>query len=60
MFLSVIIPVYSEIGFIGEIIKKVNESLYFYFCYYMGKPMVALLSDMFTGLNLTDMETGYF
>ncbi len=31
----------------------------FYFWHYMGNFMVTLLSNMFTNLNLTDMETGY-
>ena len=31
----------------------------FYFWHYMGNSMVTLLSNIFTNLNLTDMETGY-
>ena len=31
----------------------------FYFWHYMGNSMVTFLSNMFTNLNLTDMETGY-
>lgn len=31
----------------------------FYFWHYVGNFMVTLLSNMFTNLNLTDMETGY-
>ncbi len=30
-----------------------------YFWHYMGNSIVTLLSNMFTNLNLTDMETGY-
>lgn len=30
-----------------------------YFWHYMGNTIVTLLSNMFTNLNLTDMETGY-
>ena len=31
----------------------------FYFWHYLGNSMVTLISNMFTNLNLTDMETGY-
>jgi glycosyltransferase involved in cell wall biosynthesis len=31
----------------------------FYFWHYLGNSLVTLLSNMFTNLNLTDMETGY-
>jgi glycosyltransferase involved in cell wall biosynthesis len=31
----------------------------FYFWHYLGNTMVTLLSNIFTNLNLTDMETGY-
>ena len=31
----------------------------FYFWHFIGNSMVTLLSNMFTNLNLTDMETGY-
>jgi glycosyltransferase involved in cell wall biosynthesis len=31
----------------------------FYFWHYLGNSLVTLISNMFTNLNLTDMETGY-
>src|SRR5260370_40061677 len=39
------------------LVRKASRVLYFY--HYLGNRALTFLSDLFTNINLTDVETGY-